>query len=84
MQEKCGDTKWCHYRNLELKCIPQLRVPQVTAGCQRTLFMANYNSYSCGGPLISVHGAVKYGILLSDHDLTSSNIVMKLNWMIWF
>ena len=37
--------------------------------------MPNYNSG--GGPLIPAHGAIKYGILLSDHDLTSSNIVMN-------
>ena len=55
---------------------------KLTAGCQRTLFMANYNSR--GGPLIPAHEAVKYGILLSDYDLTSSNIVMQLNRMIWF
>ena len=72
--------KWCH--NLQLKCIPQLRVPKVTAGCQRTLLMANY--HSCGGPLIPAHGAVKYGILLSDHNLISPNKVMQLNRMIWF
>ena len=57
-EEECGGSS----------CRRKLRVPQVTAGCQRTLFMANYNS--CGGPLIPAHGAVRYGILHSDHDLT--------------
>ena len=52
------------------------------ATTERTLFMVNYNS--SGGPLIPAHGAVKYGILLSDHNLVSPNIVMQLNRMIWF
>ena len=36
--------------------MPQLRVPQVIAGCQRTLFMANY--IFCGGSLIPANVAV--------------------------
>ena len=43
----------------------------MTPGCQRALFMANYNS--CGWPLIPAHVAVTYGILPIDDDLTSSN-----------
>ena len=43
-KEKCGAD------------IPQLRVPQVIAGCQRRLFMANY--IFCGGPLIPANVAV--------------------------
>ena len=77
-EEECGGSsrsnpegemylpKWCH--NLELKCryypaaIPQLRVPQVTSGCQRTLLMAHYNF--CGGPLIPAH--IQYKSRLSS------------------
>ena len=57
--------------------MPQLRVPQVTAGCQRTLLMAHYNF--CGGPLIPAHITIQYEILPSDDDLTSSNNKTKQN-----
>ena len=60
--------------------MPQLRVPQVTAGCQRTLLMAHYNF--CGGPLIPAHITTQNDILqglTSDDDLTSSNNKTKQN-----
>ena len=37
------------------------------------MFFWMKNPTSCGGSLIPAHVAVKYGILPSDDDLTSSN-----------